>query len=57
MQIIGTNQQPAGANRVEDYISAARQQLGEIAFQALWEEGCAMSLEEAVAYALDEIQY
>jgi hypothetical protein len=35
-------------------VSAAHQALGEEAFAAAWAEGRAMSLEQAVAYALEE---
>jgi predicted ATPase/Tfp pilus assembly protein PilF len=35
-------------------IATARDQLGEAAFQRAWEEGRAMSMEEAIAYALEE---
>jgi hypothetical protein len=31
-----------------------RQQLGEDAFNAAWEKGQAMSLEQAIAYALEQ---
>jgi hypothetical protein len=31
-----------------------RQELGEAAFTAAFEEGCVMTWEQAVAYALDE---
>jgi predicted ATPase/DNA-binding XRE family transcriptional regulator/Flp pilus assembly protein TadD len=37
-------------------VAAARAALGEKAFQAAWEEGKKMNLEEAVAYALNESQ-
>jgi hypothetical protein len=35
-------------------LAAAREQLGEAAFQSAWEEGAAWSLEQAVKKALDE---
>ena len=38
----------------ERTISVARSQLGEAIFNQLWLEGLAMSLEQAVAYALEE---
>jgi tetratricopeptide (TPR) repeat protein len=41
----------------EDYagdVAFAREQLGEVAFAAAWAEGQAMSLEQAVAFALEE---
>jgi adenylate cyclase len=39
----------------QEVASAVRAQLDEAAFQAAWADGTAMSLEEAVAYALDEM--
>jgi hypothetical protein len=38
----------------EDALARARAALGEAAFQAAWAEGQAMSLEQAIACALDE---
>jgi len=35
-------------------IAAARAQLGEATFEAAWAGGRAMTLEQAVAYALDK---
>ena len=35
-------------------VAAVRAQLDEAAFEAAWAEGRAMSLEQAVAYALEE---
>jgi non-specific serine/threonine protein kinase len=45
---------PVAADKPEldRYLAAARAQLDEAAFKAAWAEGRAMSLEEAVAYAL-----
>jgi non-specific serine/threonine protein kinase len=37
-------------------VAATRAGLGEKAFEAVWEEGKKMNLEEAVAYALNESQ-
>jgi hypothetical protein len=39
----------------ERYITKAREQLGEEAFNKAWAEGAAMSTEEAIKYALDEL--
>jgi adenylate cyclase len=36
-------------------LAAVREKLGELAFQSAWEEGGKWSLEEAVAYALEEV--
>ena len=35
-------------------VAAARTELGEEAFAAAWAEGRAMSMQQAIAYALDE---
>ena len=45
----------AVAQRYADDVAAARAGLGETAFQAAWAEGAAMTLEEAVAYALSDV--
>jgi hypothetical protein len=42
--------------RFEKAIEAARTILGEETFSVLWAEGRAMSLEQAVAYALEELE-
>jgi tetratricopeptide (TPR) repeat protein len=39
---------------IDQYMADVRAQLDEAAFEAAWAEGRAMSLEEAVAYALGE---
>jgi hypothetical protein len=36
-------------------LSALRDSLGEATFTRLWSDGLAMTLEQAIAYALDEI--
>jgi len=47
--------QPPDDKRVlEPFLEAARSRLDEAAFQAAWEEGRAMTEEQAVAYALSE---
>ena len=38
----------------EAHMAIARAQLGEEAFQRAWEEGKAISIEEAIQYAMDE---
>ena len=47
---------PFSANRTlyEQQVPTARAGLPEPAFNALWAEGRAMTLEEAIAYALGE---
>jgi hypothetical protein len=39
---------------VDRAVAATRRSLGEEAFAAAWAEGRAMTLEQALAYALDE---
>ena len=41
------------ARLYEPYITAARSELGETAFRAAWEEGRAMTEEQAIALALE----
>jgi hypothetical protein len=38
----------------EHYLAAARSQLDEASWQEAWAQGQAMTLEEAISYALDE---
>jgi hypothetical protein len=40
--------------RCQEAIAAARQAFGEVAFKTGWEEGAAMTLEEAMDYALGD---
>src|SRR5579871_1919807 len=45
---------PLSPNATEEYgrdVAEVRQALGEEAFLAAWAKGCAMSLEQAIAYA------
>jgi tetratricopeptide (TPR) repeat protein len=51
---LGATQQSNDREYNERYIGIAREQLGDEAFTSAWEQGAAMSVEEAVAYALDE---
>jgi predicted ATPase len=53
-QAIGARQAPAARATRERLMAAAREQLGDVAFDAEWAEGQAMTLEQAIAYALDE---
>ena len=41
--------------RFERYVSAARSQLGDEPWEKLWQEGQAMTLEQAVGYALHKV--
>ena len=47
--------QPNQMPHVSQIEANARRQLGEAAFQAAWDEGRKMSLEDAVAYALEDL--
>ena len=51
---IGTLLSPWERHVYGPYIDAARAQLDETAWEAAWAEGRAMTLEEAVEYALSE---
>ena len=45
---------PHDRARLEELVTALRASLGEDAFAAAWAEGEAVSLDEAVAYAMEE---
>ena len=45
---------PIDQSNFNSLVNAARAELGEAAFVAAWEEGKKMTLDEAVAYAMDE---
>ena len=47
-------QSPADRAEHDPSVASLRTTLGEEAFEAAWEEGRAMTLEQAIAYALDE---
>ena len=51
-EAIGASLTPAEQVEVDDYLAAVRAELDEKAFTAAWAQGRAMSLEEAVEYAL-----
>jgi non-specific serine/threonine protein kinase len=53
-EAIGSTISPLERHFYGPYIAAARAQLGEAAWEAAWAEGKAMSLDEAVKYALKE---
>jgi len=55
-EVIGAHAEPAARVRYERAMAAARVQLGETAFAAPWAEGRAMTLEQAIAYALETDQ-
>jgi predicted ATPase/DNA-binding CsgD family transcriptional regulator len=54
LEALGVGLQPADKLEVDRYQAAVREQLDEATFEAAWAAGRAMSLEEAVAYALGE---
>jgi tetratricopeptide (TPR) repeat protein len=53
-ETIGSPTTPLERPALDRAVAAARQRLGDEAFAAAWAEGRAMTLEQAVAYALDE---
>jgi predicted ATPase/DNA-binding CsgD family transcriptional regulator len=53
-QTLGAAPQPADQLEVDRFAAETRALLGNSAFEAAWDEGQAMSLEAAVAYALGE---
>jgi hypothetical protein len=53
-EAIGSPMAPPDRPLVDRAVAAARRSLGEGAFSMAWAEGQAMTLEQAVAYALDE---
>jgi hypothetical protein len=52
---IGARARPLTAERDEKTLSAIRTQLDDSAFVEAWEQGRAMSADEAVALALDSV--
>src|SRR5262249_52408681 len=53
-QTLGCRPAPAARATYERAMAIARAQLGEDAFAAAWAAGRAMTLEQAIAYALEE---
>ena len=51
---IGSPRPPSAEEEYRSRVAAVREALGDAAFTAAWEEGWAMSWEQAVAYALEE---
>jgi hypothetical protein len=54
LQDLGASLQPADKIEIDRYRDDVRAQLDESTFEKAWAEGRAMSLEDAVALALDE---
>jgi predicted ATPase/class 3 adenylate cyclase len=52
-EVTGYTMSVGDARLYEPYITAARSELGETAFRAAWEEGRAMTEEQAIALALE----
>ena len=51
---MGLGLQPPDQPVIDNYKTSMREQLGEKAFKAAWEKGQAMSLQQAIAFALEE---
>jgi hypothetical protein len=51
---LGLSRSPNAQEEHEKGVSAARSLLGAPAFSAAWEEGRAMTREQAIAYALED---
>jgi hypothetical protein len=51
---LGADFDPVNKPFITEYTADVRAQLGEAVFEAAWAEGQAMTLEQAIAYALDE---
>ena len=50
---LGTPLRPADRDGYEADQAAVRTELGEAAFEVAWEDGRAMTLEQAIVYALE----
>jgi predicted ATPase/DNA-binding CsgD family transcriptional regulator len=55
LSALGAIRQPVSVSHFHESLASARENLSEEAFQQAWKEGSSMSLDVAVAYALDEI--
>jgi tetratricopeptide (TPR) repeat protein len=53
-EVMGTIPEPRERALQEPYLAAARSQLDEAVWQQAWAQGRAMTLEEAISYALEE---
>jgi hypothetical protein len=54
LESLGVGHQPQDQVEIDRYIAATRQQLDEKIFKKAWNEGRAMSLEQAMAYVVRE---
>jgi predicted ATPase len=53
-EVMGVPPEPPESALQEPYLAAARSQLDEVVWQEAWAQGQAMTLEEAISYALEE---
>jgi predicted ATPase len=53
---LGVSLSPVERVQLDRTLASARTQLGEAAFAAAWSSGAVMGLEQAAAYALDEVE-
>jgi predicted ATPase/DNA-binding SARP family transcriptional activator len=54
LKLIGTSMNPFDQQQYEHNLSQLREQLEEVAFGAAWAKGRALTLEQAIEYALEE---
>jgi non-specific serine/threonine protein kinase len=54
LKAMGLSHQPPDQPEIDRYEAAMREQLGEGAFKSAWAKGQAMSLEQTIAFALEE---
>jgi hypothetical protein len=52
---IGSSLPPNERKKYDLQVAATREVMGGDAFAAAWEEGRAMTMEQAIAYALEEV--
>lgn len=54
LELIGASTQPADKLEVDQFKEAIREQLGETEFNKAWDEGQKMTLEQAIAIAMEQ---
>ena len=54
LEKMGFGVQSSDLLEIERNVAATREQLDKVAFEAAWSDGRAMSLEQAIAFALEE---
>jgi hypothetical protein len=57
LETMGLGLQPGDRHDIRRYVATVREQLDEATFEAAWEEGGAMSFEQAFSYALEVGQF